>query len=188
MTATRPLTELDPRFSTPGATPAAWAEARDALTAAEVFWLSTVRPDGRPHVTPLIAVLLDDVLLHDVLLHDALVFTTGARERKARNLAADPRVVLTTGTNALGHGLDIVVEGTARRVREGAFLERVARAYRDKYGEDWAFTPRDGELHHEEGGAALAYAVAPEVAFGFRKGAFSQTRWRFSTEAGDGTA
>ncbi|ARQ70233.1 pyridoxamine 5'-phosphate oxidase family protein [Streptomyces marincola] len=178
MTATRPRTELDPRFSAPGATPAAWAEARDALTAAEVFWLSTVRPDGRPHVTPLIAVLVDD----------ALVFTTGARERKARNLAANPRVVLTTGTNALGHGLDIVVEGTARRAREGAFLERVARAYRDKYGDDWAFTPRDGELHHEEGGAASAYAVVPEVAFGFRKGAFSQTRWRFSLEAGDGTA
>jgi hypothetical protein len=30
---------------------------------AEVHWLSTVRPDGRPHVAPLIAVWVDDALV-----------------------------------------------------------------------------------------------------------------------------
>ncbi len=169
MPTTEPVTALDARYSEPGATPASWEEARAQLAAAEVFWLTTVRPDGRPHVTPLLSVLLDD----------GPVFTTGAQERKARNLAANPRVVLATGTNALSHGLDITVEGTARRVRDDAALTRIAEAYTQKYGSDWAFTARDGELHHAEGGAALAFSVAPETAFGFRKGAYSQTRWRF---------
>ncbi|ONK13734.1 pyridoxamine 5'-phosphate oxidase family protein [Streptomyces sp. MP131-18] len=169
MPTTEPVTELDARYSEPDATAAAWGEARETLAAAEVFWLTTVRPDGRPHVTPLLSVLLDDVP----------VFTTGAQERKARNLAANPRVVLTTGTNALSHGLDITVEGTARRVRDQAVLTRVAEAYTEKYGSDWTFTARDGALHHAEGGAALAFEVAPDTAFGFRKGAYSQTRWRF---------
>ena len=48
-----PVTELS-TFSSPNATPTEWSQARDELTAAEVYWLSTVRPDGRPHVTPLL--------------------------------------------------------------------------------------------------------------------------------------
>ena len=52
MAITTPVTELDARFSS-SATPTAWAEALQRLKEAEVFWVSTVRPDGRPHVTPL---------------------------------------------------------------------------------------------------------------------------------------
>jgi len=33
-----------------------WPEAREHLEMAELYWLTTVRGDGRPHVTPLIAV------------------------------------------------------------------------------------------------------------------------------------
>lgn len=43
-------------FSEPDATPTPWAVGLEQLRAADTFWLSTVRPDGRPHVTPLIAV------------------------------------------------------------------------------------------------------------------------------------
>ncbi len=39
-------------FSEPGSTPTPWAEGLEQLRAADTFWLSTVRPDGRPHVTP----------------------------------------------------------------------------------------------------------------------------------------
>ena len=49
-------TSLDPRYSDPKAHAADWPAAVARLTSAEVFWLTTVRPDGRPHVTPLIAV------------------------------------------------------------------------------------------------------------------------------------
>src|SRR5262245_34458870 len=83
MDARVPVTDLDPAYSSPGAEPTPWASARDRLAEAEVAWLSTVRPDGRPHATPLLTVWFDG----------ALHFCTGAEERKARNLADEARCV-----------------------------------------------------------------------------------------------
>jgi nitroimidazol reductase NimA-like FMN-containing flavoprotein (pyridoxamine 5'-phosphate oxidase superfamily) len=71
MASTEPVTELEPPFSSDVATPTPWAEARERLEESEVYWLSTVRPDGRPYVTPLVAVWLDG----------ALYFCTGPHER-----------------------------------------------------------------------------------------------------------
>jgi pyridoxamine 5'-phosphate oxidase-like protein len=48
-----PDTALDQRYSGPGAVATGWEQTRRALEAAELFWISTVRADGRPHVTPL---------------------------------------------------------------------------------------------------------------------------------------
>ena len=110
------MAELDPRFSSEGATPTAWEEARERLAAAKVFWLSTVRPDGRPHVTPVIAVWSDD----------ALYFCTGPSERKAKNLADNPHCILTTGCNSLDEGVDLVLEGRVVRVSDDARLRRIA--------------------------------------------------------------
>ena len=169
MTHAEPVTELDPRFSSEGAGPTEWAEARRCVQDAEVFWISTVRPDGRPHVTPLISVWLDD----------ALYFCTGPDERKAKNIAQNPHCILTTGSNALDRGLDVVVEGDAERVIDDAKLQRIADAYVSKYGHDWRFDACDGEFVHD-GGTALVYEVAPAKALGFGKGQqYSQTRWRF---------
>ena len=103
MAGAEPVTKLDGRYSSEGATQTEWTEARRCLQEAEVFWISTVRPDGRPHVTPLISVWLDG----------ALYFCTGASERKAKNLEQNPHCILTTGCNALNEGLDLVVEGDA---------------------------------------------------------------------------
>jgi len=164
-----PTAELDQRFSTEGTSATAWAEALELLQKAEIFWLSTVRPDGRPHVTPLIAVWADE----------ALQFCTGPTEQKARNLHGNQHVVLTTGCNLIGEGLDVVVEGDAVRQRDDAKLQRIADAYVWKYGNDWLFTVRDGAFEHESG-IALVFEIAPRKAFGFRKGGeFSQTRWLF---------
>ena len=44
-----PVTELDQRFSGPGAEATPWDDARRAIEKAEVFWISTVRADRRPH-------------------------------------------------------------------------------------------------------------------------------------------
>jgi general stress protein 26 len=164
-----PVTELDARFSSEGATATEWTEACGRLENAKVYWLSTVRPDGRPHVTPLLAVWLDG----------ALYFCTGPTERKAGNLAHNSHCVLTTGCNALDEGLDLVVEGDAVRVSGKAELQRVADVYEAKYGGDWRFQVGEGVFVHE-GGEALVFQVAPSTAFGFGKGEpFSQTRWRF---------
>ncbi|WP_413801350.1 pyridoxamine 5'-phosphate oxidase family protein [Streptomyces iranensis] len=168
ITEHEPQTALDTRFSSPDATAIGWPEGRAGLAAAELYWLSTVRRDGRPHVTPLIAVWLDG----------ALCFCTGPAEQKARNLAHNPRCALTTGAGVLREGLDLVVEGAAEPVRDDATLRRIAAAYVEKYGEEWTFQVRDGAFHHE-GHEALVFRVAPATAFGFRKGEYGQTRWRF---------
>jgi pyridoxine/pyridoxamine 5'-phosphate oxidase len=169
MTGKEPVAELDPRFSSGDASPAPWADARQRLEQAEVFWLSTVRPDGRPHVTPLIAVWLDG----------ALHFCTGPDERKARNLAANAHCVVTTGCNALAEGLDLVIEGDAVRVSDETRLRRLAERYEAKYGSDWHFEVRDGAFSGD-GGEALVFEVSPRTVFGFHKGEpFGQTRWRF---------
>ena len=166
-----PHSELS-AFSSDGATPTAWAKARSELQSAQVFWLSTVRPDGRPHVTPLLGIWLDG----------ALYFCTGASERKAKNLARNPHCVLTTGRNEL-HGLDLVVEGDAVEVTGEAERDAVADTYESKYGPH--FTDPSGTWFglgdDIRRGDALVYRVAPATAFGFAKGKpFSQTRWTFS--------
>jgi nitroimidazol reductase NimA-like FMN-containing flavoprotein (pyridoxamine 5'-phosphate oxidase superfamily) len=168
MADSAPVVQLDPHFSSDSATATPWSEARFRLEQAQIYWLSTVRPDGRPHVTPLIAVWMDG----------ALYFCTGASERKAKNLNGNPHSVLTTGCNALDEGLDLVVEGEAVRVSDEAQLQRVADRYKSKY--DWNFAVRDGAFHGDEGNVALVFEVKPTTAFGFGKGEpFSQTRWRF---------
>jgi hypothetical protein len=135
-----------------------------------VYWLATVRPDGRPHVTPLIAVWLEG----------ALYFCTGEDERKAKNLTDNAHCILTTGCNTFNEGLDLVVEGEAVRVSDKARLQRLADAYEAKYGSDWHFEVREGAFNGAEGNIALVYKVTPTTAFGFGKGeSFSQTRWRF---------
>jgi nitroimidazol reductase NimA-like FMN-containing flavoprotein (pyridoxamine 5'-phosphate oxidase superfamily) len=86
-----PTAELDSQFSTDDATQIPWAEGRERLEGAEVYWISTVRPDGWPHVTPLLSIWLDD----------ALYFCTGPHERKAKNLGRNPHCILTTGCSTL---------------------------------------------------------------------------------------
>ncbi|AQZ66496.1 Pyridoxamine 5'-phosphate oxidase [[Actinomadura] parvosata subsp. kistnae] len=164
-----PTTELDARFSAENATATPWGEAREQLEGAETYWLSTVRTDGRPHVTPLMAVWQDD----------ALHFCTGAEEQKARNLEANRNCVLTTGSSSLHHGLDLVVEGVAERVTDPGRLKRLADAWEAKYTAEWHFDVGDGVFVNGFGGEALVFAVAPAKVLGFRKGDYAQTRWRF---------
>lgn len=169
MTDHEPTAELDARYSDEGATATSWAEAHRHLERAPVSWLTTVRADGRPHVTPLLTVW------HEGALH----FCTGADEQKAVNLRTNPRCVLTTGTNALDAGLDVVMEGEAEPVADDDRLRPLAAGWEAKYGADWHFDVRDGLFRHEAG-AALVFAVAPLAAYGFAKNPYAQTRWRFA--------
>jgi nitroimidazol reductase NimA-like FMN-containing flavoprotein (pyridoxamine 5'-phosphate oxidase superfamily) len=173
MAAKMPVTELHAGFSSPGATATDWTQGRRQIEEAEVFWLSTVRPDGRPHVTPLLSVCHDG----------AMYFCTGPGERKAKNLARNPQCILTTGQNGLDGGVDVVVEGVAVEVGDTAELGHVADTYESKYGE--RFTAPEGTWFGLSDairrGEALLYRVTPTTAFGFAKGdQFSQTRWRFA--------
>jgi hypothetical protein len=138
-----------------------------------MYWLSTVRPDGRPHVTPLLGIWTGG----------ALYFCTGTDERKAKNLMLNPRCTLTTGRNTLEDGIDIVVEGDATTVEADAELREVAATYESKYGTHLTAATGTwfGLGDAIRAGDALVYRVAPSTAFGFGKGTrFSQTRWRFN--------
>lgn len=164
-----PVTEIDPRFSDPDAAVTEWTETLRAIESAELFWLCTVRADGRPHVTPLVAVWLDD----------ALHFCTGAGEQKNVNLGTNPHVVLTTGANSWDEGLDVVVEGDAARVTDTARLRRLAEAWTTKWDGRWQFEAAGGSFRHRDGHAALVYAVRPVKVLAFAKGSFSHTRHLF---------
>jgi general stress protein 26 len=165
-----PTAELHEGFSSPQAKARPWSDVIGVLTNAEMFWLSTVRGDGRPHVTPLPAVWLDGVL------H----FCTGAGEQKGKNLARNPQCVLTTGTNQQHSGLDVVVEGIAERVTDQARLEQLAALWKSKL--DWDYTVANGAFHHAHGDdEVLVFGVAPTKVLSFSKGEpFAQTRYRFN--------
>jgi general stress protein 26 len=167
--APRTLTpELDARFSAPDAAPTPWADVDAALQDAELFWISTVRADGRPHVAPLPAVW------HAMTLY----FCTGPQEQKAVNLRTNHHCILTTGTNRWKSGLDVVVEGGATRVTDDRLLADLAERWRRKYDGDWRFDVRDGAFHHDAG-VAHVFEVRPSKILAFAKGEFAQTRFRF---------
>jgi general stress protein 26 len=165
----QPLTSIDSRYSDPEAVPTTWEDTSRALAESELFWLTTVSSDGRPHVTPLVAVWSDE----------ALHFTTGADEKKAANLRANSRVVLTTGCNTWSEGVDIVVEGEAVLVTDEAVMKRLSEAWLTKWDGRWKFYPEGGSFHHSAGFEVLLYTVAPTKVFAFAKGAFAQTVHRF---------
>ena len=78
-------------------------------------WLTTINPDGTPHVRPLGIVPLDGVWY----------FNSGPATRKSRNIAANPRCVVSVATLPF----DLVLEGNAERVTDAAELNTVAAAF-----------------------------------------------------------
>jgi len=165
-----PTPEIDSRFSDPDAGPTPWSAAAQALERAELYWLTTVRADGRPHVTPLIGVAQDG----------AVHFCTGLREQKARNLEARREVALTTGNNTWARGLDIVVEGTAVRVTDRDALQSLADAYEAKYGSVWHFDVGDGAFVGAGEDAAAVFRIEPSKVLAFAKEPHAQTTYRFT--------
>src|ERR1700760_2045341 len=67
-------------------------------------WLTTTNADGSAHVRPVGTEQVDGVWF----------FTSGPATRKSRNIATDPRCVLSIAT----HQFDLVVEGNAERVTD----------------------------------------------------------------------
>jgi hypothetical protein len=103
-----------------GMLPWAWAEER--LAASHNYWIATVGP----HASPVWGLWRDGTFL----------FSCGARSRKARDLARDPRLVvhLESGDEV------VIVEGVAEPVAATeADVEEYERkyAYRPDPGEGW---------------------------------------------------
>ena len=102
-----------------------WSHAVEQLVAAHNYWLATASASGVPHAMP----------VWGVWLADRLLFSTSPESRKARNIAANEKVVLH-----LESGADlVVVEGIARGTTEPADIKAYIDSYNPKY--DWDFTP-----------------------------------------------
>ncbi|MER7665907.1 MULTISPECIES: pyridoxamine 5'-phosphate oxidase family protein [unclassified Streptomyces] len=181
MTPKQPRAELDARYSAalnprPGSenvTATDWSEAQRRLKEAEVFWITTVRPDGRLHVTPLIAAWHDG----------ALYFSVGPGEQKAKNLNGNAHCALTTGNNSFSEGLDIVIEGLAEQVTDPARRDEVIAAFEMQYGD--RITSPEGTFYgfgdSIRTGNDLLFAVTPGTAYSFGHDGqvFSHTRYTF---------
>ncbi|MGI8417802.1 MAG: pyridoxamine 5'-phosphate oxidase family protein [Nakamurella sp.] len=171
MSDTTPLPAVDERFGDKGAPATTWDTVRAALDDAELYWLTTVRPNGQPHVTPLIG----------LWRNGAMHFATGPEEQKARNINGNPRVAVTTGANAWAAGLDVVVEGAATRVTDTVELQAVADAIQAKYGDVWTFTVGGaGDIFGDVDNPAYLFRVHPDKVLAFGKDPHTQTAFRFS--------
>ena len=82
------------------------------------YWLATTNADGSPHVTGVGVLPVDGVLC----------VISGLATHKSRNLARDPRCVLTVSTQRF----DVTVEGSVRIVTDRGRLERIAEVYADQ--------------------------------------------------------
>jgi hypothetical protein len=152
------MTWLD--YGPPGERALPWAWAVERLTRSRRFWLATTRADGTPHVVP----------VWGAWVGDALVFSTGRRTRKARNIGANARCVITTE-----HANEaVIIEGAASEVTAPTELDRADDAYRAKYDSSILL------------GDSPVFAVRPITAFGIIEGASDTfpTRWRFDDSSG----
>src|SRR5260370_28169538 len=151
-----------------GTPPIDWERVRDTLTSdiaqapgtggpdRHTPWLTTINPDGSPHLTPVGFVQLDGVWY----------FTSGPGTRKSRNIAADPRCVVGVAT----HPFDLVIEGSASRVTHEDELCSVAHEYNR---EGWPVQV-DGDALTAEYSAPSAgpppwhvYKITPSTVFAF---------------------
>ena len=83
-------------------------------------WLTTVNPNGSPHVTAIGA------LWHD----GSFWFETGGTTRKGKNLARDPYCALSVATD----DFDLVIDGDARRVTDPQVVADMAARNRASGG------------------------------------------------------
>jgi len=166
-----------------GSAPLHWSRARDLLEAGQgelsvgggdpthrTFFLSTSGADGRVHSAGVGALWIDD----------RVWFTSGEGTRKSRHLAANPACAMAVSLP----GLDLVIEGRARRVTDSASLERLAEAYR---AQGWP-AEVDGEDLTAPYSAPSAgpapwhlYVLDADVAFAVASAdPHGATRWRFN--------
>jgi hypothetical protein len=148
-----------------GALPWSWAD--EQLAKAIVVWVSTVRPDGRPHAMPTWAAWLDGMLW----------FEGSPTTRRARNLAANRNAVATVH---IDDDAALIVEGVMedRRDPEPELAARLVEAYGKYKATRWAYEADPENWRH--GGL---WALRPTVAFGWTRFPGDATRWRFAGAA-----
>ena len=132
-------------------------------------WLATAGADGRPHIAAVGALWGDD----------PFYFTSGPRTRKSQNLATNPNCAVSVSLD----DIDVVVEGTARKVTDMPTLERVANLYASL---GWPARASNGAITAEFSAPSAGpgpwdlYAITPTAVVGVAtKEPHGATRWRF---------
>ena len=138
-----------------------WPEVATRLAAARNYWLCTTTPSGAPHAAP----------VWGVVTGQTLYLYSERSTVKARNIAADPRVVVH-----LESGDDVViVRGTAEELGVPAQVPEVVAALAAKYT-----APGDRQyLPDADPDFDVVYAIRPRSAMVWRLAdyAASQRRW-----------
>lgn len=181
------MTERKPVDEQPliGHTTTPWEGAKERLENHEdgrTYWLATVRPNGRPHVAPILGLWFEG----------AFYFITGETSRKGKNLTGEPRCAIAVSSLVLP-SLDIMIEGDARKLTSKDELQRVVDAFGSRMG--WPLEVEDEGVagpHAPTAGPPpyAVYELTPTTVFGLPGMAgmegmagpadpFSPTRWRF---------
>ena len=143
-----------------GAETSPWELARTRLANPEgsrTCWLATTRPDGSPHLMPVIGFWLDG----------AMHVVAGEGTQKARNIAADGRCVIATGSTTLP-SLDIIIEGRAEAITDADAVRHVAEFLNDK---GWPMEARGDMVYGPHGPSAgpppyTIFRIVPSTVFG----------------------
>jgi hypothetical protein len=138
-----------------------WPWVVERMTSATTYWISTLRPDGRPHMMP----------TWGAWLLDRLWLEGGLRTRRARNLAHQPACTVSTQ-----RADDVViVEGRAVRVGEpGPALQEALLEGYAKYSASHGYVA-DPENWRSGG----LWFVEPRVVFAWSSFPVDCTRWTF---------
>ena len=145
-----------------------WSHVQERLERSRNYWVATTRPDRRPHVIP----------IWGAWVEGAVYFEGGSHTRWARNIAANPEVVVH-----LESGDDVVIlEGIAEEIRKPprVLFDQIDRQYASKYD----YKPSDNLPSPDaepfpEGGL---YAVRPRIALAWTKFPQDVTRFQFGEE------
>ena len=145
-----------------GHEPIPWSRALHQLEAqagaaggGRTCWLATAAPDASPHLAAVGALWVDG----------QFYFVSGPRTRKSRNLAANPNCAVSVALD----DIDVVVEGSARRVTDKETLERLAKLYGSL---GWPASASGGAITAEYSAPSAGrgpwhlYAVNPTTAVG----------------------
>ena len=153
-----------------------WEWAQERLVANKNYWVVTASAAGRPHAMPVWGVWLPGP--------ERFWFSCSPNARKARNIAENPRCVVTVDSTE-----EVVsVEGRARLAGQAggddaAAVDTAVAAYLAKYWDDPAVHP---EMEAFVRSHAL-FEVTPERAFGIieREEEFAAraTRWSWAVRA-----
>ena len=150
----RPTTEASYGIPDDSAGLLPWSFVTERLATDRTYWLSTTRPDGRPHARPVWGVWVDGTLYCG----------GGGRTRWVRNLAANPAVTVHRES---GESV-VIVEGRAERIDDEtgdpAAIARVDDAYAEKY-----------EMRH----GTPFFAVRPDAVLAWEEYPTDATRWTF---------